>query len=137
MNKTMQRTSKKTIWIVIAVLAVLAAAFAIIYTQFGPKTTEGSKKITVEVVLEDKTVQTYHYATDAMYLGEVLEKEKLIEGTKGEFGLFVTKVAGVEVDANKQQWWCFTKNGDNVMTGVDQTPIADGEKYEITFTTGY
>ena len=40
-------------------------------------------------------------------------------------------------DESIQQWWCFTKGGEMLMTGVDTTPIADGEHYEITFTVGW
>ena len=30
-----------------------------------------------------------------------------------------------------------TKGGEMLMTGVDDTMIADGESYEITLTTGW
>ena len=46
-------------------------------------------------------------------------------------------VDGESADASQQQWWCFTKDGEMLMTGVDDTMIRDGEKYEITFTTGW
>lgn len=133
----MEKTSKKKIIIIVAALVVVIAAFVVVYTQFGPKTTAGSKNITVEVILEDKSSKTYPFSTDAEYLGEVLKKENLIEGEEGPYGLFITKVVGVAVDKSKEQWWCITKNGETVMTSVDQTPIADGEKYELTFTVGY
>ena len=37
----------------------------------------------------------------------------------------------------KEEWWCFTKDGEDVMTGVDSTPVADGDHFEITLKTGY
>ena len=133
----MKKTNKKTVVIVVAIVLVLAAAFAIVYTQFGPKTTQGGKQITVKVVLEDESVQEYPIATDAEYLGQALKKQNLIEGEEGAFGLYITAVAGVTADDSKQQWWCITKNGESVTTGVDQTPIENGETYELTLTTGY
>ena len=41
---------------------------------------------------------------------------------------------GVTADAEKQEWWCITKNGEQLNTGADQTPIADGEHYELTLS---
>ena len=32
-----------------------------------------------------------------------------------------------------QRYWSLTKNGEYMMTGMDMTPIADGEHYEITY----
>ena len=49
----------------------------------------------------------------------------------------MTTVNGVTVDDSKQQWWCFTQDGEMLMTGVDTTPIADGDHFEITLTEGY
>ena len=46
-------------------------------------------------------------------------------------------VNGVTADDAQQQWWCFTKGGEMVNTGVDDTPIADGDTFEITLTTGW
>ena len=40
-------------------------------------------------------------------------------------------------DEAKEEWWCFTKDGEDVMTGVDSTPVADGDHFEITLKTGY
>ena len=31
-------------------------------------------------------------------------------------------------------YWAFSKDGVDLMTGVDDTIIADGDKYEITYT---
>ena len=46
-------------------------------------------------------------------------------------------VDGVTADEAKQQWWCFTKGGETLMSGVDTTPIEDGDCCEITLTTGW
>ncbi|MEG0591367.1 MAG: DUF4430 domain-containing protein, partial [Lachnospiraceae bacterium] len=73
----------------------------------------------------------------AKYLGEVLKVEKLVKGEEGEYGLFITEANGIAVDEKKQQWWCLTKNKEQVNTSADQTPISDGEQYELTLTEGY
>ena len=45
--------------------------------------------------------------------------------------------AGETADASRQQWWCLTKGGESVNTSADQTPIADGDVFELTLTEGY
>ena len=51
-------------------------------------------------------------------------------------GATITVTVVHKDDAN-QEWWCFTKGGESVNTGVDSTPVADGDAFEITFTVGY
>lgn len=131
-----KRAIKKPLIGVILFIVVIAA-MAILYNVFKPETKEGSKTITAEVVLSDGTSKSYNISTDAEYLRQALEEKKLIEGEESEYGLYVKIVDGVTADDSKQEWWCFTKGGESVTTGVDATPIADGDHYEIILTTGY
>lgn len=123
--------------ILAAALVVLCVLAGILYLNFKPETTVGSKEITVKVIHADQSEKDFTYHTDAEYLGEVLLDEKLVDGEDSEYGLFVTTVDGETVDDSKQQWWCVTKDGESLNTGVDQTPIADGEHYELTLVEGY
>lgn len=132
-----QKSNKKTIIIVVAVLAVLIAAFAIIYTQVIAKPVQGAKTLTIEIVMEDEVTATTQVNTDEEFLRGALEQEGLIEGLESEYGLFVLTVDGVTADDTNQEWWCFTKDGEDLMTGVDDTTIEDGDKFEITLTVGY
>ena len=131
-----KKTGRGKIIAAVAVLIVAAAALAAVYFAFGPKGAAGEKTITVEVVLPDGSTETA-ITTDEAYLRGALEQEGMIAGEESEYGLFVTAVNGVAADDNKEQWWCFTKDGESLATGVDSTPIADGEHYEITLTEGY
>lgn len=128
---------KKQTVILATVLVVLCVLAGVLYQNFKPGTTEGSKEITVTVVHADQSEKDFTYNTDAEYLGEVLLDEGLIAGEDGDYGLFVKTVDGETVDDSKQQWWCLTKDGESVNTGVDLTPIADGEQYELTMIEGY
>lgn len=128
---------KKQTVILGTVLVVLCILAGILYQNFKPETTDGTKEITVIVVHADQSEKEFTYHTDAEYLGEALLAEGLIAGEDGAYGLFVTTVDGETADDSKQQWWCLTKNAETVNTGVDQTPIADGEQYELTLTEGY
>lgn len=132
-----QKSNKKIIAVVCVVLAVLVAAMALVYHFYGPSAEQGTKKITVDIVFAQGDTKTVKIKTDAEYLRDALEEEDLIKGSESAYGLFVTSVDGVEADSAKEQWWCFTKNGEMLSTGVDTTPIRDGDKFEITLTTGY
>lgn len=118
-------------------LVLLCMFSGILYVKFKPETTKGSKEITVEVVNADGESEVFEYQTDAEYLGEVFEENNLVEGQKGEYGLFITSVNGINADAGKQQWWCITKDGEMVNTSADLTPIQDKDKFEITLKEGY
>lgn len=129
---------KKGLGIVIGfvVLALAATAAFVIYDKTRPEPQEGSKTITLQMVYDSvDTTVTIH--TDAEFLRGALEEKQLIAGDESEYGLFVKTVNGRTADDSKQEWWCFTKNGETVMTGVDTTPIADGESFEITLMVGY
>ena len=117
------------------VLACLLAA--VLYIQTRPETAEGAKTIDVVAVHGDGTEAAFQYQTDAEYLGEVLVENELAEGTESAYGLFITTVDGETADDSLQQWWCITRSGEMLSTGADQTPIADGEQYELTLTEGY
>lgn len=128
---------KKGTAIAAAVLVLLCVLAGILYFKFKQETTEGSKEITVEVVNADGESEVFHYRTEAEYLVEVLEENNLVEGTKGEYGLYITSVNGVKADDSKQQWWCITKAGEQVNTSADQTPVQDKDKFELTLKEGY
>lgn len=102
-----------------------------------PKGMEGEKTITVKVVHGDGSEKDFKYGTNEAYLGAVIQENKLVEGEDGPYGLFMTSVDGEKVDDSKQQWWCLTKGGEQVNTSADQTPIEDGDTFELTLTEGY
>lgn len=129
--------NKKTNLIAVIVLVVVLAAAGLLYMKFNPGTTAGEKEITVKVSALENGEESFTYQTDAEYLGEVLTANKLIEGESGQYGLFITTANGVKADDSKQQWWCITKGGEQVNTSADQTPIQDGDQFELTLTEGY
>lgn len=116
---------------------VVVCVVFFIYQAFKPGTVEGAKEIKIVVVHADGEEKEFTYNTDAEYLGEVLEENKLVEGNKSQYGLFITTVDGEKADDAKQQWWCITKAGEQVNTAVDDTPVQDGEQFELTLKEGY
>ena len=67
----------------------------------------------------------------------MLVDENLVSGENGAYGMFITSVDGETADDANQEWWCITKKNERLNTSADQTPIADGDAYELTLTIGY
>ena len=127
---------KKQILLAVAALVVLAAAMVGVYLAFGPQAPAGEKTITLQVV-PDESAEAVTIRPREEFLRGALEQEGMVEGQESATGLYVQTVNGITADESRQQWWCFTKAGETLMTGVDSTPIADGDAFEITLTTGW
>lgn len=120
-----------------AIAVVLIAVMGLLYINTRPQTQGGAKELTFVVVHGDETSKEFDIHTDEEYLQGALVQEGLIEGTEGDYGMYVITVDGETADETKEQWWCLTKGGETHMLGVGETPIADGEQYEFTLTTGW
>ena len=125
----------KTILSLVALVAVVAV-FVGVYLATRPETVAGEKGGTVGAGGKDRACKVER-DTGGEYLGPALQSEGLIDGTQSEFGLYITTVDGYTADESAQEWWCLTKGGQSVNTGVDSTPIADGDAFELTLTTGW
>ena len=94
----------------------------------------GNKTITVEVEVLDKSV-AFTINTDKKTLGEALMEHNLIEGEQGSYGLYVKKVNGILADYDTtKSYWGLYKNGESMMTGVDQENISDKDNYKLVYT---
>ena len=132
--------NKKTrsIIIAVAVLLVLVVGALLIWNANKSVAQVGSKTIVLEVVHKDGSTKDFTIHTDAEALRAALEQEEgLIAGSDSEYGLMVETVDGEKADWSvDQSWWCLTKDGVMLDTGVDSTMIADGDHYEFTYTIG-
>jgi len=131
------KEQNKKIGIALAVLVALAVILGVVYYFNRPQGTAGDKTIEVAVIFGDGTAQNHTIETAEEFLRGALEQEKMISGEESQYGLYVKTVDGVTADDAKQEWWFFTKDGQMLETGVDTTPIADGDHFEITLTSGY
>jgi hypothetical protein len=136
MKKTNRRTTK-TIIITVASLVLLIAAFFTAYQLLRQRGVGGAKTIHVDVIVGDETIKSVAINTDAEYLRQALEEEDLIEGEEEAYGLWVITVAGRTADSGKEEWWSLYKNSEFSMTGVDDTPLEDGDSYEYRLMVGY
>lgn len=121
-------------------LVGLAAAVVIllgIWMYFKPKGMAGHKDLNIQVVYEDESSKNFPLSTDAEFLADALIEAGFVEGEEGPYGLYITTVDGVTADDSLQQWWCITKGGERLNTGANDTPVTDGDHFEITLKTGY
>lgn len=130
-----QNNKRRRLWIGVATLLALLMVFTAIYVLTRPDTSAGTKSITVTVIVPDQKDQSFAIRTDEEYLRGALEQEKLISGSESEYGLYVDTVNGIKADSSKNEWWCFTKGGEALNTGVDTTPIENNDVFEITLST--
>lgn len=137
----MSKTNNKKTIIAVAILLVLVIGAIIAWFALrpAPRADAGAGQITVVAAVThgDGSEKEFTIRTDAANLRGALEQENLIQGDESEYGLYVKTVDGETADEAQQQWWCFTRGGEMLMTGVDDTEIADGDHYEIVLTTGW
>ena len=129
---------KKLIVGLAVALAVLIAVVGIVLVLNKPEAQGGSKTISVEVVFKDKTEKQLEINTDAEYLGEALyENDKEIFTEEEYASGYYTVIYGEKADYNvDKSWWCVTKGGEMTTVGMNEQPIVDGDKFEITYTIG-
>ena len=81
---------------------------------------EGAYGFDFKAVFADGTSKAYRVYTDAETVGEALLELDLLSGEKGEFGLFVKSVCGVEAVYEKDgTYWALYVDGEMSMVGVD------------------
>ena len=74
-------------------------------------------------------------APATVHLPGTLEENGLVSGDESEYGLYVKSVNGIAADYDADgYYWALSKTGEYLMTGVDDTLIADGEQYELVRT---
>ena len=128
---------KRNIMAVTGFVILLIVVFSVWYFN-RPVAVDGSKSITLEVIHGDGSTASFTVSSEAENLRAALETvDGLIEGEESAYGLMVSTVDGETADyARDQSWWCLTKDGEWIDTGVDNTMISDGEHYEFTYTVG-
>lgn len=132
--------NKNTKRILVAVgVLLLAAAMIAAFMAFSKKPVEGSKTITISITHKDGTEKKFTLHTDAKYLLDAIREkdENLIQGEQGQYGLYIKTIDGYTCNEAAQEWWGYTKKGEYVETGVELTPIYDGDSFEFKLNVGY
>lgn len=125
----------KKLMLALIALAVLIACMLTVYVLTRPDTQDGAKEITVTVVHKDGSEKTFTYHTDAQYLDQVLQDEKLVTGEQTEYGLTVETVDGERANWDLDSaYWSLYIGEEYANTGVSQTPVTDGGTYKLVYT---
>ena len=124
----MSKKNKKILFGVLG-LVVAVVVLALLYINFRPqpKDAGGSKTITLTVVFADESTKEFTIKTNEDYLRGALEQENVIAGDE----LYVKTVAGVTADDSANQYWALYIGDDYSQTGVDTTPVNDGDSFKF------
>jgi len=91
--------------------------------------------ITVTVIDDKGESEEFEVKTNSETLADALLEAKLVEGENGAYGLYIKYVNGIRADYELDgAYWSLSKDGEMLMTGASDTPIADGDKFELTYT---
>ncbi len=136
----MEESKKTNKGVLIGVIALVAVAIvvAIVYFVARPKTVEGSKAVTIEVVNKAGESTVYSLKTDAEFLrGAMDEAEGLTyDGSEGDYGYFVESVNGEVADYSVDgSYWSIYVNGEYGMYGIDQQVVTDGDAFKLVYET--
>lgn len=135
-----KKQNKKVILGVVAFLAVVVLLGAVYYFT-RPETSKGAKEVEITVVNKEGEKTEYQIDTDAEYLQQAMDEAKeeglTYSGTEGEYGLMVDTVNGEKaVFEEDGAYWGFSVNGEYCNYGIAEQPVADGDEFEIAYTTG-
>lgn len=124
----------KKIWLAVIALVAVVGIMVGVWFATRPEPVEGDKTITVTVVHKDGTEKVFTYHTDEEYLGKLLYDEGLIIADEGNAGMFHT-ADGEKADWNvDQSYWAFYIGQEYAQTGIEQTPIKDGDSFRLVYT---
>ena len=127
----------KKMLLAVGALVLVVAIMMGVFLATRPEVQVGGKEITVTVVHADGASKDFVYKTDAEFLGEVIIAEGLVEGEAGPYGLMISTVDGELADWNVDQgYWALYIGEEYATTGVDTTPIHDGDSFRLVYTIG-
>ena len=126
----------------ITLMSVFAAILVVIGVIAGVlnyrATQAGMKEFQVEVVSErDGYLEITDCKSDAEFLGEFLRTYESCVWEDSTYGIYIKGFDGMMEDIDNQYWWCVTVNGESVMTGADEIPLADNDTYTFTLMQGW
>lgn len=142
-NNSIRKTlSLVLVFVLIAALALTGCSGKPAETTEAPKAPaetvpvtvlgEGSKSFELTIVDKEGTEHEYLIHTDEEMVGFALIAHELIEGEEGPYGMYIKSVLGQKLDYETDgMYWSFYVGSDYAMTGVDQTPITEGEHYQL------
>ncbi|HHU48647.1 MAG: DUF4430 domain-containing protein [Caldicoprobacterales bacterium] len=127
----------KKIILIISVILIFGLLYAGYQAFLAPKGTEGSKEVTIQVVVEKEDIdETFTFKTDHEFLTDLIKEQQDKLGASYEstnIGTMITGLTEYKADPNSE-YFMFEVNGEVSMVGTDDTPIQDGDTYKFTLT---
>ena len=128
---------KKKIIAIISVIVIFGLLYAGYQAFLAPKGTEGSKEVTIQIVIENENIdETFTFKTDHEFLTDLIKEKQEELGASYEsfdFGTMITGMMNYTADPNSE-FFQFEINGEVAMAGTDDTPIQDGDSYKFVLT---
>ena len=143
MSNTNEQTTKKKgnakLNFGIGAFVVLIGLFVALWAFFGPKTTEGSKTVSLTVVDMDAKETSYNAKTDALVLKELMDELSdegfTYGGSESEYGIMVDTINEVRADYTLDgAYWSFYVNDEYCNYGISEQPVNDGDAFAIVYT---
>ncbi len=124
--------NKKLSSFILCVVLTVAIALSAIGCNGKQEETPSGGKQEVKSQTETEVKDEESAQEDDSVLGTGDTVFSLIEGEEGEYGLYVKTVNGITADYDEDgTYWAFYINGEYAQTGVDATPVAEGETYSF------
>lgn len=115
-------------------MVVTGSFLTVLWLHFIPLATERNQHITITVIDQDDSSQSYSVDTNAAYLKEAAESVLSIEGEDTKNGYAVYTINGVTADYRKEQaYWAIYVNGEYGNYAIDQQPVTDGDTYAFVY----
>ncbi len=92
---------------------------------------DGGKQFTLTVD-DGSSEKTFAVYTDRENVGAALIENKVIYGSEGPYGLYITEVNGTVADYDTTKtYWAFYTDGNYAVTGIELTAIEENTVYML------
>ena len=105
-----------------------------IYTE-DTEVGEGKNTVAVTVTAAEKSI-VITLKTDEENFGRALRKSGFVEGSEGDYGLYISHVNGIKaVYEEDNAYWSFLDGEGNYMNyGVDDAQLTGNDAYQLVYT---
>ncbi len=126
---------KKKILIIILLAVIAASAFLGYKTFLSPRGIEGSKNVTIQVIVEKENIdENFKFKTEHEFLIELLNENKAELGLslkEYELGSMVTGMMNYTADENKNEYFHIYVNELDATSGPDEIPLKNKDHYKF------
>ncbi len=121
----------KKITSVLIILVLLLGGFGI-YRALSPKGTEGSKEVTINIIVESENISfSENFTSDELYLEGLLKEytdELQVVTEETQYGPMLMGLKGYKTDITKE-FFNININGEDAMLGIKEIPVNDKDVY--------